>query len=395
MRQRWWVIFAGVAAISCSALTAAWAGGLGSLMHRDRKNQEQAEVCIKKHAWMAYLHSDDGGLSPVRSTQNMDHDEDWLGLRFTEYEGPRIRMGVLKVINKSARSEEGGGGGQIEVPVAGIQEILTEALYNTRRFDVIDQKRFGEIEAQQTRKDVLEPSPTSIMNAGKVLQAQYLVYGTVNEWTPQRSNRKMAFGLPISGAKQESEVAITFSLADVANGQILFTTTERARLSNWSFSFQAPAVPLPGLAAGRPTNGNGGDTTPISYAIRSCANKAALRIAMFLRDRKWRGSVVDIKQADVYINAGSEQGMAPQTKLLVQSFRGLVRDPENRSILGEDLRSIGTLEVVNVQTGFSIAQVVDGCNGLKRGDRVELSTPPQLPETIPACDALDTTKQPY
>ncbi|MFL6292023.1 MAG: CsgG/HfaB family protein, partial [Thermoanaerobaculia bacterium] len=230
----------------------------------------------------------------------------------------------------------------------------------------------------------VEPSPTSITNMGKVLGAQYLVYGTVNEWSPERANRSMGPGGVFAAGKKEAEVAITFTLTDVGTGQILFTTLERARMGEWNFAFGAPG-------------GGGGGTqqnTPVTYLLRACANKAAFKISTFLRDRKWKGSVVDVKKDDIYINAGSQQGMALQTKLSVQAVKGIIKDKESGTVLGEDLRGIGTLEVISVQPGFSIAQVVEGCKGLKAGDRVELATNPVPPPSIPECEAMDATQAP-
>jgi len=270
--------------------------------------------------------------------------------------------------------------------MSGIQELLTVALFNTKRFDVIEQKRIGEVEHEQTRKDVVEPSPNTIMNAGKVLGAQYLIYGTVNEWNPDRSKTSAGHAggiLPfvnLGGTKKESEVSITFTLADVANGQILYTTVQRARLGEWSFSIGAS-----------PSGDSGGNVskTPVDYMVSACANKAAFEIARFLRYRKWKGSVVEVAKADIFVNAGSQQGMVPQTKLIVQTVKRIIRDRESGTILGEDLRGIGTLEVIAVQNGFSVARVVDGCDGIKPGDRVELATPPVPVPTPPDCAALE------
>ena len=386
MRTRWWI------AILCAAAVLGQAVPASSLTIKDRirrgpkKNQEQIRSCIRQRALMAYFMGGKGALSPVRDTLNTEHDQDWIGLRFSEYDGPRIRLGVLKVINKSAEAEEGGWSGKIEVPVSGIQEMLTAALYNTKRFDVIEQKRVQEVESQQTRKDVTEPSPRVIMKLGTVLGAQYLVYGTVNEWNPERSQKSVSptnlfrFRLKLNGGKKEAEVAITFTLTDVANGQILYTTAQRARMGEWNL----------GLGA----LGSSGETqnkTPVSYAVNACANKAAFEIAKFLRNRKWKGSVIDIKKADIYINAGSQQGMGLQTRLSVQAVKGIVKDRESGTILGEDLHGIGTLEVITVQNGFSIARIVEGCKKIKPGDRVELATPPVPPQIPPECAALDTS----
>ena len=104
--------------------------------------------------------------------------------------------------------------------------------------------------------------------------------------------------------KKETEVAITFTLADFANGQILFTTSERARLGERSFGWGTP--------------GGGGvevQAKRVAYAVTAWANKAAFKKIASSCDRKWKGSVVDIKGANIFINAGSQQGMALQAKL--------------------------------------------------------------------------------
>jgi hypothetical protein len=377
MRHVWRIAALGAAAVLGLPLFVH-ASGIKSVLHLGGKQQEQARLCIKQRAWMAYFKDAKGNLFPVRDTLNTSNDKDWIGLKFTDFEGPRLRVGVLKILNRSAGSEEGEHG-KIEVPVAGIQETLTMALFNTNRFDVIEQKRADEITKQQTRKDVVELSPKVIMNAGKVLAVQYLVYGTVDEWRPERSAQTVGK----EGAKR-------FFSADVANGQILFTTSERARLGEWDLSFGLST----GEKAGRVQK------MPLHYLILACANKAAYKVAMFLRNQKWKGSVVEIRKKgkadNIYINAGSQQGMMPQTKLAVFSTGEKVRDHETGTILGEDLEGIGNLEVIFVQNGFSVAQVTELLKGkrVKPGDRVELATPPASLKEIPQCDALDPGKVP-
>ena len=377
-KSRWIVLLCAMTVLGQAVPSRAL--GFPDFLHR-KAQQDQVKSCVQQKAWIAYFKDDKGALSPVRDPINTDNDQDWMGLRFTEYDGPRIRLGVLKVVNKSAGSDEHPQSQKIEVPVAGIQEMLTVALYNTKRFDVIEQKRIGEVERQQTRKDVIEPSPAAIQNAGKVLDAQYLVYGTVNEWTPDRGKSNMGPSRFFRGGKSEAEVSITFTLTDIATGQSVFTTSQQARTGSWNFAFADPS------------GGNGGtsEKTPVSYAVRACANKAAFEIARFLRDRKWKGTVVDVKKNDIYINAGLQQGMSPQTKLSVQAVEGIVKDPETHMVLGEDLRGIGTLEVISVQNAFSVARVVESSEKVKQGDRVELATNPTPPPPIPACDSLDAS----
>jgi curli biogenesis system outer membrane secretion channel CsgG len=376
--MRKWSLWVGMClvAVSMQSLPAGASGDRGE----PRGGQERVNYCISQRAWMAYFEDDKGKASPVRNTSNTDHDQDWMGLKFTDYDGPRIRLGVLGVINKAPRAEEGRGE-QIEVPTSGIQEMLQVALYNSKRFDIIEQQHIRAIEAQQTRKDIEEPSPGSIVKAGKVLGAQYLVYGTVNEWTPNRGGQSQSPLRFIHANKSESEVAITFSLADIATGQIQYTTTQRARLGEWQFAWSDQ-------------HGGGGATkekTPIDYAVGACVNKAAFEIARFLRNRKWKGTVVDKSKAEIFVNAGSQGGMVPNTKLSVLAVQRTIRDREGGMILGEDLRGIGTLEVTAVSPAFSVARIVDGCEGIKPGDRVELATPAAPVPEPPECAALDIT----
>jgi CHAT domain-containing protein/TolB-like protein len=321
--------------------------------------------CVRQSARLAYFRDHAGKISPVRETLDTNHDEDWLGLTFTNFDAPRIRLGVLKVINKSSEPEK-------QDLTDGIQELLADSLYNTNRFDLVEQKRIREVQEQQAGHYVTEPRPASIINIGKVLGAQYLVYATLNEWRPgSRIDKMMA------------EIDMTFTLAEVSTGQILFVVSEHARMGR---PYRASII-INDKVTSRVN-------TRLGFAVRACANKAAYRIADFLKNRKWKGSVVEIKKASIFINAGSQQGMAPQTRLSVQSVMGVVKDRESGTILGEDLRSIGILEVINVQKGFSIAEIKEGCKGLKVGDRVELATEPGPPEVSRECAALEASLAP-
>jgi curli biogenesis system outer membrane secretion channel CsgG len=380
-RKYWWVAIASTFAVLMLDVSAAT--NRPSLKERlgvggRAKKAEQIQACVRSGAWLAYLKDDDGKLAPVRDTQNTESDEDWLGLRFSDYEGPRIRLGVLTVINRSPRTEDSEWSRDIAVPVAGIEDLLLAALYNTKRFDIIARKRKDEVLKEQTSKEVIEPSPQAVMNAGKLLAVQYLVYGTVNEWIPERGRKGLRGLGPFGGSKKEAEVAITFKLADVGTGQILFTSAERAKLGEWGIDLSSQT----GMGGGTEAN------TPVSYAVRACVNKAAYKIADYLKSKKWAGAVVDIKGPDVYVNAGAQQGMTPETMLSVFAIKGTVKDPRTGQIYGDDLRGIGTLKVMTLQNGFSIARVVDGCKGLKKGDRVELATPPEVPVAAPECTQM-------
>lgn len=342
-----------------------------------RKGGKKSQVvqCIQSKAWPAYLVDKEGEPLPVRDTINTDQDLEWLGLRYTAYEGPKLRLGVIKVENHSARFAADESNKRTEVPVAGIEELVTVALFNTGRFDVIERKKINLVLREQGRKEAVEPSPKQLFEAGQVLGIQYLVYGTVNEWVPDRSTKKGGMAR-FRGGKQEAEVAINFTLTDIANAKIHFTTIERAKVGEWALQ----------ISTEEGAKGSTEVRTPINYAVQACVNKAAFRIMQWLQDQAWKGAVVSIKGSDLYINAGTDQGLRPGVRLSLFRRKGPVFD---RNIyLGEDLAANGTLKVFQAQPGFSIARVEEGGKGVKLYDRVEL-TQPLAKAAMPAeCQAL-------
>lgn len=356
----------------CGVSPAAGASG-NPLRHQSKK--AQIVTCIQAKAWPAYLVDKDGDPLPVRDTIDTGNDTEWLGLRYTPFEGPKLRLGVIRVENQSARFSADAANRQTEVPVAGIEELVTVALFNTGRFDVIERKKLNLVLREQGRKEAVEPSPKQLFEAGQVLGIQYLVYGTVHEWVPDRSNKKGGLAR-FAGKKQEAEVAINFTLTDIANAQIHFTTVERAKIGEWALDFSTKE----GAAGGTTVR------TPISYAVQACVNKAAFRIMLWLQGRSWKGAVVNIKGPDLYINAGSDQGIKPGLRLSLFSRKGAIFD---RNIyLGEDLKGNGTLKVVSAQPGFSIARVEEGGKGIKLYDRVEITEPMVQAPVPPECSAM-------
>ncbi len=66
--------------------------GIKSLLHLDKKTDDQVASCVQRRAWMAYFKDGDGKMAPVRDTSNTDNDDDWIGLRVAPH-GPRSKHG--------------------------------------------------------------------------------------------------------------------------------------------------------------------------------------------------------------------------------------------------------------------------------------------------------------
>ena len=212
--------------------------------------------CTKQNATIAFFQDEEGKTSPLRDTFNIDNDMDWLGLHFTESDGSSIRLGVLGLVKDSVEVESGNYARRVSVPAVEMQQILSDALYASKRFDVIEPKRLREIQEQQTQEN--EGSNTiSIMNIGKASGARYLIYGTVSDWS----------------LGSESLVVVSLSFADIDSGQTFFVTSERAFIGKREIGLHASESK--GVAQFQDPY--------LLYAARACANKAALKIVNFLR----------------------------------------------------------------------------------------------------------------
>jgi curli biogenesis system outer membrane secretion channel CsgG len=342
------------------AVTAGPSAAVGLLKRDKQKKAEKilAENYVPGDGWEAYFRDENGRTRPVLEPAEVHADREWMGLTFTDYFGPKIRLAVMKILNRTPYGDAIGTQWHgIEVPLSGIEELLTTALYNTNRFDLVERKRIGTALDEQDFGATDRVSPVTAAEVGKILGAQYLIYGTVNEWTADRGGSGGFLG-GLKGGKNKAEVAMSFSVTDATSGQLVFQTTQRATAGSWGISF---------AGLGKTSN------APIGYAVQACINKAAYALAIWMKDRPWRGSIVKVADGKVYINAGSDEGLEMGMELTALAKGEELIDPETGLSLGADLEAVGSLQVIQVAANYSITAVIEGCDGLESGDRVELA----------------------
>jgi curli biogenesis system outer membrane secretion channel CsgG len=346
---KWWI--ARVALVLAAALVLAPGAGPVAAKMIGKKKEKDIVPFVKSGAWEAYIHDDKGRDRVLLQPVEQNEDRDWMFLRFTDYTGPRGRLAILKVENKSPRIryDEDDEEGYVEVPLDQIEDLFSTSLFNTNRFTLIERKRIQSAIAEQDFGSSDRINAETAAKIGKALGADYLIIAAINEWTPSKSR----FGA-VGFGQSTAEVAISFRVIDATSGALTFAVTERATAGSWNLIV-------------------GGKTAPISYAVQACLNKAAYRLASSLKVQAWRGAVADIKGGKVYINAGSNRGLQTGMKLTALAKGEAVIDPETHLPLGNDMEAIGTLTVTTVNESFSIATIVQGCIGLKKGDQVEVA----------------------
>lgn len=365
-------------ALFLSIVTLAWSSSPATA------KKKEVSTFTPSGKWQAYFRDEEGSMKAVEEPREKYNDKEWMGLLFTDYFGPRLRLAVMAVENKTAnrygnKAPDNGlellaaallnARTGVEVPLSGIEELITTALFNTHRFDLIERKAVDAVIAEQDFGEsgrVAEPTKATI---GNIQGADYQIHVTINEWTPQKSSIGGGIGGGKLGGvgvgKKKAEVAMSFRVIDSVSSQVLYSITERAEAGSWGVGL---------VGAGGDGLGLGGmqKKAPIGNAVQACVNKAIYALAMWLKDRPWRGSVVQVSGDKVYVNAGSDAGITMGTEMDCLAKGEALVDPETGLPLGADLELIGSLKVTSVQEKFSIATILEGCTGLKEGDRVEL-----------------------
>ncbi len=372
------------AAMLCSSISEA--GVFGDKQKKQAKRQQKADQIMAQNyvpgdGWEAYFRDDKGRTYPIVQPIEQNKDKDWLGLVFTEFSGPVIRLAVMRVENKTAHVDQAAGTGSYlytsriaEVPIGSIEELLTTAIYNTHRFELIERKALDAVFGEQDLGDSGRVTEQTKAKIGQNLGADYLILTAVNEWAGQKKKMGGGAGAVLGGAlgmirggKSTAEVAMSFRVVDSKTGKVLFSTTERAEAGSWG-------VGLGGFGGSAGALGGYSKNSPVNYAVHSCINMGVYQLAMWLKDRAWSGSVVKVAGQKVYVNAGSDKGITSGMTLTALAKGEELIDPDTGISLGADTEVIGSMLVTTVKESYSIATIVQGCNGLQKGDRVELES---------------------
>ena len=71
------------------------------LARRRKKKEKEFVPFVPSGAWEAYIHDGEGRDRTLVQPVEQNDDDDWRFLKFTDYKGPRGRLAILRVENKS------------------------------------------------------------------------------------------------------------------------------------------------------------------------------------------------------------------------------------------------------------------------------------------------------
>lgn len=174
------------------------------------------------------------------------------------WNGPQKRIAVSAF---EYRASEGAGdvGG-------GMTDMLTNALFNSGRFIVLERERLNEVTAEQDRADSGRFKKQTMAPKGELEGAELLIRGSVTEFEP---NCKGGSVLVASG--KVACMAINIRIIDAATGRVVNATTVEGTSAQNRVGFLYTGSGLPiGLGAYK--------NTPMEAAIRNCIETAVQHI---------------------------------------------------------------------------------------------------------------------
>lgn len=114
-------------------------------------------------------------------------------------------------------------------------------------------------------------------------------------------------------------------------------------------------------------------TNRVRELFERIPNAAAAATAPVTKKLIRTAKVVQVLGADVYINAGTDDGLAAGERLGVFTDGDTLRDPDNGQFLGVSEKKVAEIEVLEIKAArFSRARLVDSTAAIRPMDRVRI-----------------------
>jgi len=179
-------------------------------------------------------------------------------VRAEPHQGPKKRIAVKPFEYKAAK-----GAGNVG---NGLSDMLTDSLFNTNRFILVERERLQDVIDEQDLADTGRFRQETVVPKGELEGAELLIRGSVTQFEPNCRGGSL---LLISG--KQACVSINLRIVDARTGRIVNSTTVDGTSGTGGVGLIFTTSPLPiGLGAW--------SKTPMEEAIRNCIEEAVRHI---------------------------------------------------------------------------------------------------------------------
>ena len=247
--------------------------------------------------------------------------------------------------------------------------MLTDSLQQTGKFIVIAEKDMrNEAMAEQ---DFAESGRTAggkkAPVKGQMTPAQLLVKGEITHFQASTTGGGGGLsigGFRIGGSTDSAEINAVVYVVDSTTGQVVASQKVIGSAART------------GLNVGFTDRNWGGDLggfkkTNVGEAVGKAIDQAVAFISDQLGKIPWEGTVLMVRDGNVYINRGEREGVAPGQRFIIGSAEQL-RDPDTGEVLDTSIEKAGTIVIESVKEKISIGRAVEGEETIQKGMAVML-----------------------
>jgi curli biogenesis system outer membrane secretion channel CsgG len=299
---------------------------------------------------------------PIEAVHAKDDAQRILNQAVPPVPGPRrtIAVGNIDVIGPVANASATNVGG----PIAG---MLTTALSESDRFLVVERDAVAQMITEMDMAKSGVSAGSSAPQPGHMLPAQYLVVGSITEYTNPAAGSgggvTIGGGTSLTLGGSKGGIGIDLRIVDTRTGAVVKAFKVHRKLT-------AMNVGLATGYKGVPIATNGFFNTPLGDATRRALNDAVIEIAAALAGVPWRGQVVKAENGVVWVNAGAEGGIAVGDRLTLQRIGETFTDPATGQVLSQHLVDLGQVTITNVEPKLAWGGYAGGAGDPQRGDYV-------------------------
>jgi len=217
-------------------------------------------------------------------------------------------------------------------------DMIATSLTKSRKFDVVERQRLGEIFDEQNLGASGAVDPSTAANIGKLKGADYLLLGTVTEADTSHSVTVVPAG---KIGRSSATLACDIRFVDSTTGSTVFTETYRASRSATGVSSHFGSFDI---------------RQGIGHAMaREVVDKLTYKVMTSVfppKVIKRDGDTVMLNYGDALFSVGQVWDVYSRGEALV--------DPDTGEVLGEEEEQVGRVQITEVKPKYSKARVVSG-----------------------------------
>lgn len=224
--------------------------------------------------------------------------------------------------------------------IENIRQRITDAVVNTRKFEVMERERIAEILKEQSLMEggvtAGDPDDPNTPETGKLKSVGYIMYGAV------LSLGENAAAVAVGGGSAQTvsyKAEVQIRLADVESGKILASKT-----------VQGVGKAKKSSGAGMATDGNVAE-----QALRDACQDAATKVVAMLMELAFPAKILKVGRKDITINVTEEMCKLGEVWEVIETGEELT-DPDTGESLGSEEEEVGLVKITKPGPKFSKAE---------------------------------------